>query len=215
MRPITVTYSPTVSSANAIATSQTPSGAGAVTLDGALVTAGVATMGASQFITITSGSNISNRTFALVGTDFFGNALTETVTGPNNTTVASTKSFYTLTSATISGSAAGAITIGVNGAGDSRTIILDTYQMPFNLSVGALVTGTPTYRLQYTYDDVFAATWPNSSTQNWFTHSTMTGLTASADATINNPVTAIRIGITTGASPQSITLRVIQSGLGV
>ena len=211
MQPITVSFSPSVLDADGVAASQTPSGAGAVTINGALATDGVATFASPQIVTIYSGSNISNRTFNLTGKDPNGNTLTETsITGPNNSTVSSTKYFYSITEATISGAAAGAITIGVNGLGTSQTIPLDVYPSA-NISVAVTSVTGATYKLQYTYDNVQASTWPNG-TQTWLDHGTMVSKTTTADGTINNPVTAVRLVITAAASPQSLTGRIIQSG---
>lgn len=211
MRPITFTYSPTVATVGAVAASQTPTSA--VSINGTLASGGVATLGAQQYITIASLSNISNRTFAITGTDSNGQTVSETLTGPNATTVVSAKSYKTVTSATISGLAAGAITMGVDGTGYSQNIPLDLGIMPFSVScVVYAVTGC-TYKLQYTYGPVWESTWPNSTSQTWFDHATLTGKTATADATINNPVTAVRFVVTTAASPQSISCHVIQAGV--
>ena len=213
MRPISISYAPSVSSANAIALSQTPGAAGAVTLNGSLVTGGVATMGGQQHVTITSTSDISNRTFALTGTDRNGNAISETLTGPNNATVASLKNYYTLTSAVISGSAAGAITLGVNGLGESRPYPVDIYQGPFQVAVAVTAVVGATYKMSYTYDDIQDPAWPNG-TQTWFDSQLMVGKTTTSDTVINGgPVTAIRFAITTAGSPQSLTARIIQAGM--
>jgi len=211
MRPITVSLSPSVLDADGVAASQTPAGAGAVTINGALATGGVATFASPQIVTIYSGSNISNRTFDVTGLDRDGNTISQTsITGPNNSTVATTKYFKEVTGVTISGAAAGAITVGVNGLGTSQIIPLDVYPRA-NISVAVTAVTGATYKLQYTYDDVQATTWPNG-TQTWFDHATMVSKTDTADATINNPVTAVRFVITTAASPQSLTGRIIQSG---
>lgn len=121
--------------ADSICASQTPSGAGALVINGALATtnpvagaggtadAGGATVRFStpQRIYISSGANISNRTFAVVGTvqtpTSFGPGavVSETITGPNNNVVASTNLYSTIISITISGSAAGALTVGHSG----------------------------------------------------------------------------------------------------
>lgn len=210
MRPIYITYAPTALDADAIATSQTPAGAGALTLDGVAVSGGVATLGNQQYVTIVSGSNISNRTFAIVGTDKNDNALTETITGPNNGTASSTKSFYTVSSVTISGAAAGALTVGVSGLGDSPPVPLNLYSDPFNVSVGVTAVTSATYKLQYTFDNIQAATWPNG-TQVWFDHATMTGETTTADATLNNPITALRFSLSVAGSLSAV---IVQSGGG-
>lgn len=110
--------------ANNVAQSQTPTGAGAsVTLNGTLASsvptgAAVAYLGQNSRIYITSASDISNRTFAIIGLVQSPIGLVsqkETLTGPNASTVASQQLYYQITSITISNTAAGAITIGRAG----------------------------------------------------------------------------------------------------
>lgn len=101
--------------ADGVCQSQTPSGAGNLTINGAQASGGVASFTAARQITIASSSNISNRTFTITGTDAAGNVQVETITGPNNTTVTTTGYFKTVTQIAISGAAAGALTVGMNG----------------------------------------------------------------------------------------------------
>lgn len=58
--------------------------------------------GLAHQVNITSAANLSGITFTLTGTDADDNVITEDVTGPNATTVESTKYFKTLTSVEIS-----------------------------------------------------------------------------------------------------------------
>ena len=214
MRAISLTYAPSVLDADGICASQTTSGAANAVINGALASGGVATMGDQQIITIFSASNLSSLTFLATGSDRNGSVLTETITGPGaGLTVVSTKNFYTVSSVYVSGAAA-AFTIGVNGTGSSKPVVLDQYVSPFNVSVATTAVTGATYKMQYTYDDVTATTWPNG-TQVWFDHATMTAKTTATDATINNPVSAVRLTITTAASPQSVSARIIQSGGGL
>lgn len=108
--------------ADGICTSQTPGAAGSLTLDGVLVNSGIALCGNGfgPQVTIYSASNISNRTFTITGTSVDSTTGartvgdTEAITGPNNTTVTSTKYWEKVTGVSINGSAAGAVTVGVN-----------------------------------------------------------------------------------------------------
>ena len=107
--------------ANNICQSQSPGGAGALTLNGTLVASGVAYLGTTpRRIYITSAGNDSGRTFTVVGTGInpgiggqFG--ITETITGANTSVVSSTNLFYSISSITISGASAAAVTVGANG----------------------------------------------------------------------------------------------------
>lgn len=103
-----------------IATSQTPAGAGNFTLDGALTSGGTYTADTTNArqLSFTSASNESGDTYTITGTDADGNADTENVTGPNATTVYSTKAWRTVTQIATNGAATGAITIGVTAKVD-------------------------------------------------------------------------------------------------
>lgn len=128
-------------SANSICASQTPGGAGELTIDGSLATtnpvAGAGGTGSAvsarvRFGTptrvyITCAGNNSGRTFTITGTvqtpNTFGSGIgvSETVTGANTNVVASSKLYSTITSISISGASTGAVTVGHSG-----TATLDT-----------------------------------------------------------------------------------------
>ena len=122
---------PTAADTNGICTSQTTSAAANMTLNGALTatingnsvyapsvsgTAATADGAWARKIGITSDGNDSGITFTITGTDVDGKALSETVTGPNSTTVYSTNStaanFKTVTKIATSAATTGNITIG-------------------------------------------------------------------------------------------------------
>ena len=122
---------PTAADTNGICTSQTTSAAANLTLNGALCatingnsvyapsvsgTAATADGAWARKIGITSDGNDSGITFTITGTDVDGKALSETVTGPNSTTVYSTNStaanFKTVTKIATSAATTGNITIG-------------------------------------------------------------------------------------------------------
>jgi len=116
--------------ANNVCLSQTPSGAANLVLNGAICSAvptgsAVAYLGANNRIYITSGSDISNRTFTITGLYQSVSGLssqTETLTGPNASTVASQKTYYSISSIAISGAAAGALTVGRAGIATLMTV---------------------------------------------------------------------------------------------
>jgi hypothetical protein len=80
------------------------------------------------------------------------------------------------------------------------------------LGLGATVTGTITYTVQYTFDDVFAANY-NPSSGNWVNHPTLTAQTTSKDSNIAYPVSGVRIISTAGTG--SVTLTIIEAGGGI
>lgn len=105
------------------------------------------------------------------------------------------------------------VRVTVGSATTSNVIPLDNYRTPFNIGIGcALSAGASlTYKVQYTYDDVQAATF-NAATATWFDHATLAAKTTSADGNIVVPVTAIRLNVTIYASG-TVTMTVIQAGM--
>lgn len=153
MQPITKIVGPLAAAvANSICLSQTPAGAGALTLNGALVSGGVATLAVPSRITIASAGNDSGKTFVVAGTDHSGNAITETITGPNTATVTSILTYKTVTSVTISAAAAGAITVGNAQSGASPAVALDPWAFP-QVAIQCSVSGTVNYTVQQTLDN--------------------------------------------------------------
>ena len=152
MRPIQVTVGPLASaSANAIALSQSVSGASAVVLNGALVTGGVATLDKPRRVLITSSASDAGITFTVVGTTFADSPATEVLTG-GAVTAASVTDFKTITSITTSGSTAGTITVGTNGVAGSSWVTLDPWAQG-NIAIQTVASGTVNYTVQQTLDD--------------------------------------------------------------
>src|SRR5579864_4719534 len=125
MRPTVVTKSLAAASANNIATSQTISGASAVTLNGSTVSGGVATLDTARRVLISSGGNDSSITFTVTGTQWDGQTISQTVTGSNGGTVATNLDFLTVTKIVTSGSTASTITVGTNTVGDTPWVRID------------------------------------------------------------------------------------------
>jgi len=105
-----------------VCASQTPSGAGNLTINGALAVSGSVNFSTAaseqpRKVTITASTNESARTFTITGTDINGAALIQNVTGPNNTTVSSTSHFTTVTQIAVDAATSGAITVGSGDGG--------------------------------------------------------------------------------------------------
>ena len=101
----------------------------------------------------------------------------------------------------------------ISGAsGVSPVFPVNTYVAPTNLGLGTTVTGTITYTVQYTFDDVFATGY-NPSSGNWTNHPSLTAQTASKDSNIAYPVSGVRIISTAGTG--SVTLTIIEAGGGI
>ena len=105
------------------------------------------------------------------------------------------------------------IRVTVSSATVSAPIPLDTYQDPFNVSIGVVLSAgaSLTYSVQHTFDDVYANNF-NAATATWFNNSGLTAKTTSLDGNYNMPVTAIRLNVTVH-SGGSATMTVIQAGM--
>lgn len=97
----------------------------------------------------------------------------------------------------------------VSSATVGAPIVLDFRADKPTTEIGCTATGTLTYKVQYTTDDVFAVGW-SAGTATWFDHATITGKTASFDGSLTIPATAVRLNVTAWTSG-SVTMRVICS----
>ena len=179
MRPITAVVGPlSASSANNIATSQTPAGAGALTLNGSTVVTGIAVLDHARRVLVTTTD--TTHTFTITGTTPTGAVISEVVTS-SGTNVQSTLDYLTVTSVVISGAATGAVTVGTNGVASSPWVRLDEWALP-SVSIQVNVSGTVNYTVQSSSDD------PNSPTNP---------VLASAMTWVNSP-DAAAVGATGG-----------------
>lgn len=152
MNRIVTTAGPlAAAAANNIALSQTPS-AGALTLNGTLVTGGVAVLDNPRRVLFTFAANETGHNFVVTGTNVSGDVISETVAGTTAGTVATVLSYKTVTSITISANATGALTVGTNGVGESAWVRMDMWALP-TIGVQCTVSGTVNYTVQQTWDD--------------------------------------------------------------
>ena len=93
------------------------------------------------------------------------------------------------------------------GTGESSPLVVDHFQNPFNAGLAVVVSGTVTYTVQYTLDDVLDP----AVTATWFSHATLAAQSATAAGSQVTPVRAFRLTNTAGTG--STTLTVLQSGV--
>jgi hypothetical protein len=165
VRPIVTTVTPPTASSNGIALSQSRGSAGALTLNGSLASGGVATLSAPGRIGITSAGNDSGITWTITGTarvEQNSIVQSETIAGATaGNTATSTQDFLTVTSIVSSGAAAGNVTAGPTGVGSGPWVVWSQYASDFQVQWSAfLMTGTPTYTVDFTPDDVFGLWLP-------------------------------------------------------
>ena len=162
MRPIQRTYNIETADPNGVVTAETPAGGVNLTLDGAYASGGVATFPFPTAVTFTSTSNLSTVTFTVIGTDAGGVYQTEAIVGPNNSTVTSTKTFKTVTDIAVATVTvfttevvdAGGAAVGI-GNGDWWPLDIYTPNQATTISANILASGSATYSVQYTNEDIF------------------------------------------------------------
>ena len=204
-----IVYSLTLSAAvnNAVCLDQTRVGAGALTINGTLATGGVATFAVAYTVSVTSTGNDSSRTYTITGTNANGQTISETITGPNTTTVYTTRYFKTVTGVSVvGGGTVGTVRVGFGTSGVTPTIPIDNHGRP-EISLQAVVSGTATWTIQQTLDNPW-----ESATLNWFDHSDplMVGQTVSRQGNYAYVPAAVRLKITSGTG--TVTFTVVQSG---
>jgi hypothetical protein len=221
MRPIEITRTLAAAVANGIAQSQTPLAAGALTLNGSLVTAGVAQLTTQRKVIITNASIETSRVFTITGTDGQGRVITETITVTAITANQSVKDYKTVTSITVDAATVGAITAGTNGVGISQPIPLDIYVPNSRTTISLDVTGTVNASVEFTNDNPFGDpalaeqgyTPPVPDPQPWFAHPVagLTSATADVYGETDVPMRAVRLKTNSGAG--SVRMTVTQQSL--
>lgn len=154
MRPRHITYTIAAADADGVCTSQTKASSGALTLNGALVTSGVAGFAIPRHVSITSGgSSETGKNFTVVGTNRYDKALTETIVGPGTgLTVYGTKNFKTITSVTVDAALTGNVTVGSGNSLETGWFPVDTYcDAGYQVSTG----GSMTVAIQTTMGDIW------------------------------------------------------------
>ena len=214
MTPIVGSVGPLASAAaNNIALSQTPT-AGALTLNGSLASGGIATPDVPRRVLITTTGNESSRTFTITGTNWSNSVISETITGPNATTGQSVLDYKTVTSITISGNAANALTVGTSGVASSPWVRFDDFA-PSNISFQCTATGTVNYTVQTTMDDPNkAANSVTPALMTWVSSSDTNVVAATATQQSNFLFQPVFVRITLNSGTGSVIGTFLQSSNG-
>lgn len=205
------TFAPTALDADGICASQTLGAAGDLTINGALATAGVATFGEQQRVTLYSTGNYSTVTFTVYGTTTRGTVISEALAGPNNGTVTTTANFKTVTRIASNAILATAIIAGVSNTLETPWQALQPATPLKGISVQMSSTGNFTYEVQYGNQPLSNSAGAIAETAVLaIADATLTNKTASAALAATLPWPLIRIKVTSFTAGGG-TLRVIQA----
>lgn len=95
--------------------------------------------------------------------------------------------------------------------GSIDPIPVNLYPEQIHISLYVKVTGTITYDIEHTYDDVFAKGY-DPAAGNWLVATGHADLTADKETEFTKPITAVRVTKTAGGGSADIVC--IQSGMG-
>lgn len=206
----TITYQLVAAVANGIAQNQSGTAGTKLTLNGSLVTAGVATLdsgGASRRVLLTPAADESTNSFTIVGTDRNGIKQTEVLAGvANPTTAFTTKDFKTVTSITPTSNTAGNVAFGTNGVGSSTPYIVDWVPNGNLINANLIITGTANATVQEALDDLAPAWDVNANQPNWFNDTNLASKAATTNAILAGPFTMIRLLINSGTGKATLQL---------
>lgn len=101
------------------------------------------------------------------------------------------------------------ITLTKTGTGASAVRALDFFLNPFNVGIGAVVSGTATYTIEYCFEDPTNAGF-DPATATWFAVSGLSSESTTKSAALTVPCRGIRISIASGAG--TVTAYIQQAG---
>lgn len=219
--PVYLSLTLAAASANNISLSQTPGGAGNLTITGAAATAGIATLDVPRRVLISTAGNDVARSFTVYGSGLGGYPISEIVTAiPNTTSKATLQDFLKVTRVSVDAATAGAITVGTNGAGSTKWVPIDHFRASFAIGLmGHLVSGAVTFQPEFTLDPYDPRVFEDQPANGPGSFVAPTAFispafaSGSADAAGLHlvPCTAVRFAVTAGAG--LLRGAVVQSGL--
>ena len=206
----TLTLSLVAAVNNGVSQAQAGVAATPLTLNGSLATAGVATFDAPRRVGVASTGNDTGITFTVVGTDYYGRAQTEVLTGANNATAQTVRDFATVTSITPSGNTAANVTAGTTNTGSTPPHVLDAIANPASVSLAGIVTGVGvTWTAEQSFDDLSPA-WNVNATPPTYFPTPLVNQAGNAVGALTQPATLLRLTLnSTGTG--SVALRIVQA----
>lgn len=211
MRPIRVTQNPAAQSSTVIAGSQSPAGAGNLTLAAGATAIDSAIGG--RLIGITSGGNDAGITFTVTGLDQNGLAATEVITGAAGApgTAVSTLFYSSISQIHVSGASAGTVTVGTV----NTTLSTSSKVIPINhyarvaAEVSVQITGTINFTIKETFDPILSGN-PTASAAVLVSPSAFASKTGNVNGQLDVGVTGVVVVINSYSTGATLTANIIQ-----
>ena len=194
MQPYHLVFTPAVANRDGICESQTPSGAGPLTLNGDLVMGAVAVLDIPRHVILVTAVAEPGRLFTVTGTDRNGNTISEVLPERITPGLATGKiNFKTVTSVSVTMATAGAVTIGTADSFDLAPYVFDHYGVRSGFSVIGASAGSYSWRRQFTFEDILAEGSADGDTVAW-----LNDIVREADygEVFDGPLVAMRIAVT-------------------
>jgi hypothetical protein len=170
--------------------------------------------GLAHQVTLTVATDdYSSVDFTLIGLDANGNSITETLAGPNNNTVTSTKYFSQLTEVTVSASFGGgpgenSVSAGFANPALMKVVPLDARSVAPAL-IGVDISGTIDYTVKQTPNDVFVVN-PEQNC-SWFSIAALATKTSDLIEPASVGARGIQLLINSATNPATIKLSISQA----
>lgn len=208
MRQKIVHIDPDNVDADGISVAAAVAAAGNLTLGGALTSGGTFTADYPRQIAVTSDADDSGRTFTVTGTDPNGLAQTEAITGPNTTTVESTKYFKTITSIAADDACAGNISVGTVDEFVTNTIPLE-YQREGDAVISLeAFSGTIDVSVQQTFSNVF----DTANIEHVACAAGLTNASSTVQADLGTHATGVRLVCNSYTDTAELKMIILQDG---
>jgi hypothetical protein len=202
---------------NAVSLLQTTAGAGHLKINGTLSNQNsntplnvVTFPDYARTVSLTSTGNLSASNITIVGTDIYGNAVTQTISGPSNNTVYTTSLYHTVTSVSTDSALGTAMSVGSGTTGSSRWYKVNYNNNYFTTTIAGETTATISYTVNQTLDNV-----DNSSVTpvSFAVDTTLTAATGNILFTSTKPVVAYQIVINSSSTNGAVNVVFLQQGI--
>jgi hypothetical protein len=137
-----------------ISLAQQTGGAADLTITGAGASGGAAVLSPPRRVSMNSAGNIAAVIFTVYGTDRAGSPITDTITGINNTTVATNKIFATVTRIAASAAVGSDVTAGWGAEHTSAWVFLGNQRRDYAVGYELDVTGTVNVDVERTFRNI-------------------------------------------------------------
>lgn len=222
MLPVTVTLQLAAANAANIVASNTPAGAGALTLvspttiktqvplaNGAsqIISTPTVTLDVARRVLVTFGNEASNRTITITGGDRYGEPISETLTVASGAsgTIATQQDFLTITAVTVYAAWTAAMTVGTNTFGSTPWVVVQNNVTPFNISYQFAISGTVTCQIDVTEMNPLLPLPAGLIVPDFNNPTGLSSVTTSSLVALTDPIVAWRMTVSSGTGAVRLT----------